>query len=171
MLLNCGVRKRLLRIPWTARRSNQSILKEISPEYSLEGLMLKVKLQYFGHLIQRVDSLENPWCWEGLGAGGEGDDRGWDGWMASHTWWTWVWVNSRGWCWSGRPGMLRFMGLQRVGQDWVTGLNCTELKSIITYYVHFISKFKKSREHRWAKDVTLPTVLFSFQRKPNFIEY
>ena len=58
MLLNCGVRKRLLRIPWTARRSNQSILKEISPEYSLEGLMLKLKLQYFGHLMQRTDSLE-----------------------------------------------------------------------------------------------------------------
>ena len=64
--------------------------KEISPEYSLEGLMLKLKLQYFGHFMRRVDSLEKPWCWEGLGAGGEGDDRGWDGWMASLNWWTWV---------------------------------------------------------------------------------
>ena len=73
--------RRLLRVPWTARRSNQSILKEISPEYSLEGLMLKLKLQYFGHLMGRVDSWKRPWCWEGLGAGGEGDDRGWDGWM------------------------------------------------------------------------------------------
>ena len=60
--------KRLLRVPWTARRSNQSILKEISPEYSLEGLMLKLKLQYFGHLMQRTDSLERPWCWERLKA-------------------------------------------------------------------------------------------------------
>ena len=62
------------------------------------------------------------WCWEGLGAGGEGDDRGWDGWMASLTW-TWVWVNSRSWWWAGRPGVLRFMGLQRVGHDWATELN------------------------------------------------
>ena len=85
--------RRLLRVPWTARRSNQSILKEISPGCSLEAHMLKLKLQYFGHL-RRADSLERPWCWEGLGAGGEGDDKGWDGWMASLTHWTWVWVNS-----------------------------------------------------------------------------
>ena len=83
--------RRLLRVPWTARRFNQSILKEISPGCSLEGMMLKLKLQYFVHLMRRVDSLERPWCWEGLAAGGEGDDRGWDGWMASLTWWTWVW--------------------------------------------------------------------------------
>ena len=114
--------RRLLRVPWTARRSSQSILKEISPGYSLEGLMLKLKLQYFGHLMRRVDSLERLWCWEGLGAGGEGDDRGWDGWMTSLTWWTWVWVNSRSWWWTGRPGMLWFMGLQRVGHDWATEL-------------------------------------------------
>ena len=69
-------RKRLLRVPWTARRSNQSILKEISPEYSLEGLMLRLKLQYFGHLMQRVDSLEKTLMVGGLGARGEGDDRG-----------------------------------------------------------------------------------------------
>jgi len=64
-----------------------------------------------------------PWCWEGLGAGGEGDDRGWDGWMASPTRWTWVWVNSGSWCWAGRPGVLWFMGLQRVRHDWATELN------------------------------------------------
>ena len=79
--------RRLLRVPWTARRSNQSILKEINPGISLEGIMLKLRLQYFGHLMRRVDSLERLWCWEGLGAG-EGDDRGWDGWMASPTQWT-----------------------------------------------------------------------------------
>ena len=67
-----------------------------------------------------------PWCWEGLEAGGEGDDRGWDGWMASPTWWTWVWVNSRSWWWTGRPGVLQFMGSQRVGHDWATELNGTE---------------------------------------------
>ena len=68
--------RRLLRVPWSARRSNQSILKEISPGCSLEGLMLKLKLQYFGHLMRRVDSLEKTLMWEGLGAGGEGDNRG-----------------------------------------------------------------------------------------------
>ena len=96
-----------------------------SPECSLEGLMLKLKLQYFAHLMRRVDSLED-WCWEGLGAGGEGDDRGWDGWMASLTWWTWVWVKSGSWWWTGRPGMLQFMGSQRVGHDWATELNWAE---------------------------------------------
>ena len=65
------------------------------------------------------------WCWEGLGAGGEGDDRGWDGWMASLTQWTWIWVNSGSWWWTGRPGVLRFMGSQRVGHDWATELNWT----------------------------------------------
>ena len=115
--------RRLLRVPWTARRTNQSILKEISPGCLLEGLMLKLKLQYFGHLMWRVDSLEKPWCWEGLGAGGVGDGRGWDVWMASLTQSTWVWVNSRSWWGTGRPSVLWFMGSQRVGHDWETELN------------------------------------------------
>ena len=115
--------KRLLRVPWTARRSNQSIWKEISPGCSLEGLMLRLKLQYFGHLMRRVDSLEKTLMLEGLGAGGEGDDRGWDGWMASSMWWTWVWVNSGSWWWTGRPGVLWLLGLQRVGHAWATELN------------------------------------------------
>ena len=68
------------------------------------------------------------WCWEGLRAGGKGDDRGWDGWMVSLTRWTWVWVNSRSWWWTGRPGVLWFMGSQRVGHDWATELNWTEMK-------------------------------------------
>ena len=119
--------RRSLRVLRTARRSNQSILKEISPGCSLEGMMLKLKLQYFGHLMRRVDSLEQTLMLGGIGAGGKGDDRGWDGWMASPTWWTWVWVNS-GW-WTGRPGVLRFMGSQRVGHDWTTELTWT------THYV------------------------------------
>ena len=85
--------RRLLRVPWTARRSTQSILKEISPGCSLEGLMLKLKLQYFGHLMQRVDLLEKTLMLGGIG-GRRRRGRGWDGWMASPTWWTWVWVNS-----------------------------------------------------------------------------
>ena len=63
------------------------------------------------------------WCWEGLGAGGEGDDRGWDGWMASPILWTWVWVNSGSWWWTGKPGVLQSMRSQRIGHDWATELN------------------------------------------------
>ena len=112
--------KRLLRVPWTARRSNQSILKEISPEYSLEGLMLKLKLQYFGHVKQELTYWKRPWWWERLKTGGEGDDRGSDGWMASLTWWTWVWASS--WrCWrTGKAGVLWSMGSQSVIHGWVT---------------------------------------------------
>ena len=114
--------RRLLRFPWTARRSNQSILKEISPECWLEGLMLKLKLQYFGHLMQRADSLENTLMLGKIEGRRRRDDRGWNGWMASPTQWTWVWVDSGHWWWTGRPGMLQFMGLQRVGHDWATEL-------------------------------------------------
>ena len=77
-----------MRVPWTARRSNKSILKEINPEYSLEGLMLKLKLQHFGHLMCRADSLEKTLMLRRLKAGGEGDDRGLDGWVASLAQWT-----------------------------------------------------------------------------------
>ena len=83
------------------RRSNQSILKEISPEYSLEGLTRKLKLQYFGHLMWRTDSLEKTWCWERVKAGGEGENRGWGGWMAPPTQCTWIWASSRRWWWAG----------------------------------------------------------------------
>ena len=72
---------------------------------------------------EELTHWKRPWCWEGLGAGGEADDRGWDAWMTSPTQWTWVWVNSGSWWWTGRPGVLQFMGLQRVGHDWVTELN------------------------------------------------
>ena len=113
--------RRLLRVPWHARRSNQSILKEISPGCSLEGLILKLKLQYFATWYKELTHWKRPWCWERLRAGGEGNGRGWDGWMAPPTQWTWVWVNSGSWWWTGRPGMLRFMG---VGQDWATELIC-----------------------------------------------
>ena len=126
---------RLLRVPW---RSNQFMLKEISPGCSLEGLMLKLKLQYFGHVMQRTDSLEKTWCWERLKAGGEGGNRGWDGWMALLTQWTWAWVNSRSWWWTGKPGVLQSMGLQRVGHNWV---NWTD--HVVTYVkISFLLKVK-----------------------------
>ena len=127
MLLNCGVGED----SWEslALQGDQSILKEISPGCSLEGLMLKLKLQYFGHLMRRVDSLEKTLMLEGIGAGGEGDDRGWDGWMASPPQWMWVWVNSGSWWWTGRPGMLQFMGSQRVGHHWATEMNWTQFNT------------------------------------------
>ena len=95
------------------------------------------KLLPFGHLVRGVDSLEKTLMLGGLGAGGEGDDRGWDGWMASPIRWMWVWVNSGSWWWTGRPGMLQFMGSQRVIHDWTTQLNWTELNinggSVVLY--------------------------------------
>ena len=113
--------RRLLRVPWTARRSNQSILKEISPEYSLEGQTLKLKLQYFGDLMGRTDSFEKTLMLVfQLEAGGEGDYRGWDGWMPLLTHWARVWVNSRSCWWTGKPDLLQSMGSPRVG---VTELN------------------------------------------------
>ena len=106
--------RRLLRVPWTSRRSNQSTLKEINPEHLLRGLMLKLKLQYFATWCQEPTHWKRPWCWERLRAGGEGDDRGWDGCMASLTQWTWVWPKSgREWK-TGKPGVLQSMGLKRV---------------------------------------------------------
>ena len=127
--------RRLLRVPWTARRSNQPILKEISPEYWKEGL----KLQYFGHLVRRTDSLEKrPWCWERLKAE-EGDSRGWDGWMASSTQWTWIWVSSGSRWWRGKPGLLQSMGSQRVGPEWLNWTIRTfiiqALWTVMVYYI------------------------------------
>ena len=120
------VLERLLKVPWTARRSNQSILKENSPEYSLEGLMLKLKLHTLATWCKELTHWKRPWCWERLKVGEEGDDRGWDYWMASRTQWTWVWVNSGSWWWTGRPGVLQSMRSQRVRHDWEIELNWTE---------------------------------------------
>ena len=114
--------RRLLRVPWTAKRSNQSILKEISPENSLEGLMLKLRLHYFGHLMWRKDSLEKTLMLGKTEAGGNRDDRGWAGWMASLTRWTWVWASPGSWWWTGKPDVLQSMGLKGVGHNWVTEL-------------------------------------------------
>ena len=119
--------RRLLRVPWTTRRSNQSILKEISPEYSLEGLMLKLKLQYFGHLVWRTDSFEKTLMLGKIEGGGEGDNRGWDGWMASPTQWTWVWGNFKSWWWTGRLACCSPWG--RKESDTTEQLNWTELKN------------------------------------------
>ena len=119
---------RLLRVPWTARNSFQSILKEISPEFSLEGLILKLKLQYFDHLMRRTDSFEKTLMTGKIEGRGEGDERGWDGWMASPAWWIWIWASSRSWWCTEMPGVLQFMGSQRIGHDKL--LYWTEQKGI-----------------------------------------
>ena len=123
--------RKLLRVTWTARRSNKSILKEISPEYSLEGLMLKLKLQYFGHLMRRTDSFEKTlmlWKIEGGRRRGQQRMRWLDG---ITTQWTWVWVNSGSCWWTGKLVVLQSMGSHRVGHDWVTELNWSQHYSII----------------------------------------
>ena len=115
--------RRLLRVSWTARRSNQSILKEISPEYLLEGLMLKLKLQYFGHLMWRTDSLEKALMLgkiDGRRKRGQQRMRWLDG-ISDR--WTWVWASSRSWWWTRKPGVLQPMGSQKDRHNWVTELN------------------------------------------------
>ena len=119
--------RRLLRVPWTERRSNQSIVTETNPGYSLEGLMLKLKLQYFGHLMQRMDPLEKTLMLGKIECKRKRGDRGWDRWMASPTQWTWVWAGSQSWWWTGKPDVLRSMGKQIVGHNWASELNWTEL--------------------------------------------
>ena len=114
---------RLLRVPWTARRSNQSILKEINPNFHWKDWCWSWSSSTLATSCKELTHWKRLWCWEGLGAGGEVDDRGWDGWMASRTWWVWVWVNSGSWWWTVRPGLLRFVGSQSIGHDWATQLH------------------------------------------------
>ena len=117
---------RLLRVPWTSSRSNQSILKEISPEYSLERLMLKLNSNTLAIWCKELTSLKRPWCWERLKVGGDGENRGWVDWMVSLTQWTWVWANSRKYWRTGKPGKLQSMGSRIVRHDWASELNWWE---------------------------------------------
>ena len=127
--------RRLLRVPWTARRSNQSILKEISPGCSLEGLMLKLKLNTLATWWEELTHWKRPWFWERLRAEGEGNNRGWDGWRESLTQRMWVWVNSGSWWWTGRPGVLQSMGSQRIRHNWVTVLNWYPFESCFSLHI------------------------------------
>ena len=153
--------RRLLRVPWTTRRSNQFILR-------------KSVLIFFGRTDAEAETpilwlpfcevlthWKRPWCWEGLGAGGEGDDRGWDGWMASLTRWTWVWINSRSWWWTERPGVLQFMGSHRARHDWATELYWTEHTEVshywhrkllpsLVYFLETISRFYLPNIVTWS---------------------
>ena len=117
--------RRPLRVPWTARRSNQSILKELSVlNIHWKDWCWSSNSNTLATWCEELTHLKRLWCWERLRAGGEGHDRGWDGWMASLTQWTWVWVNSGSWWWTGRPGMWNLWG--RKESDLTKWLNCTD---------------------------------------------
>ena len=131
--------RKLLKVPWTVRRSNQSTLKEINPEYSLEGLMLK--LHYIGHLMRRTDSFEKTLM---LGKTEDGRRRGWQRmkWLDGITnSMNMIWVNSGSWWWTGKPGVLQSMGSQGVGHDWTTEMNSTELNRCWQFDLWFLRLF------------------------------
>ena len=112
-----------LESPWTARQSNQSILKEISPGVHWKDWCWSWNSNTLATWCEELTHWKRPWCWERLRAGGEGDNKGWDGQMASPTRWTWIWVNSGSWWWTGKPGVLRFIG----SQSWIWLSDWTEL--------------------------------------------
>ena len=128
--------RRLLRVPWTAGRPNQSILKEISPGVHWRDWCWSWNSNTLPIWWEELTHLKRPSCWETLRARGEGDDRGWDGWIASPTQWTWVWVDSRSLWWKGRPGVLLLIGSQRAGHDWATELTeLTDLKISVQFFL------------------------------------
>ena len=146
--------RRLLRVPWTAspRRSSQS--KEIQPIHPKGDeswvFIGRTDVEAETPILwpcEELTHLNRPWCWERLWAGGEGDDIGWDGWMVSPTQWTWVWVDSVSWWWTGRPGVLQFMGLQRVGHDWATELNWTAFPKSDSSLLY---PFHSQNDHSWG---------------------
>ena len=117
--------RRLLRVPQIARRSNHSILRRSVLGVHWKDWSWSWNSNTSATSCKELSHWKRPWCWEGLGAGGKGDDGGWDGWMASPTRWAWVWVNSGSWWWTRRPSVLQFMESQRVEHDWATELNWT----------------------------------------------
>ena len=145
------------------RRSNQLILKEISPEYSLEGLVLKLKSNSLASWYEELTLWKRLWCWERLKVRGEGDDRGWDCWMASPTQWTWVWVDSRSWWWTRRTGVLQYMGLQRVRHDWVTGLNLKQMPQEIFFFFQSVGKFENFVKALQEVNLIFSIILQSFR--------
>ena len=119
------------------------MLKEISPRWYWKDWCWSWNSNTLATSCEELTHLKRPWCWERLKAGGDGDDKGWDGWMASLTQWTWVWVDSGSWWWTGRPGVLWFMGSKRVGHDWVTELK----KSHYWVLVIFLWENNKGRKN------------------------
>ena len=141
MLLNCGV----------GEDSWESLGLQGDPTSPSEGKsVLNINLKdwcwiwNYNTLVtwcKEMTHWKRPWCWESLKAGGEGDNRGWNGWMVSLTQWAWVWVNSGSWWWTGRPGVLQSMGLQRVWQEWVAELHWTHI-GISKYCKHILTFLK-----------------------------
>ena len=160
--------RRLLRVPWTARRSNQSILKRSVLDVHWKDWHWSWNSNTSATWCQELTHLIRPWCWERLRAGGEGDDRGWDGWMASLTEWTWVGVDSGSCWWAWKPGMLQSMGSQRVGHDWVTKLNWTEPQCIV--YEPFFPSLVGFHESWDCGHSCIPHLLFSFQTVMLFLQ-
>ena len=134
------VLEKTLESPLDCNKIQPTHLKGSQSWCSLEGLMLKLKLQYFGHMVQRADSFEKTLMLGKIEGGRKGDDRGWDGWMASPTQWTWVWVNSGSWWQTGKLGVLWFMWSQRLGHDWATELNWTSSVRPIFIYCNSLLK-------------------------------
>ena len=155
----------LLRVPWTERRSNQSMLKEINPEHSLEELMLKLSWW-----CEEMTHWKRPWCWDRLKAGGEGENRLWDGWMASPTRWTWVWASSGSWWWTGRPGVLQSMESQRVRHSWVTDMKNTRYKvSVLSVVLALKQKYRPMGQDREPRDkLTHLWVPYFWQRRQEY---
>ena len=140
--------KRLLRVPWTARRSNQSILKKKSVlNIHWKDWCWGWSSKTLTTWCEELTHLKRPWCWERLRVGGEGDDRGWDGWMASPTQWTWIWVNSRSWWWIGRPDVLQSLGSQRVRHNSGTELNWCLVKRILNLQIASINWPQRIPKH------------------------
>ena len=129
--------RRVLRVPWTERRSNHPFWRRSALGFLWREWCWSWNSSTLATSCEELTHWKRLWCCKGLRAGGEGDDRGWDGWMASLTQWTWVWVNSWSWWWTGRPGVLRFMWSQRVGHDGMIGLNWTE-HCLIALYISCI---------------------------------
>ena len=113
---------RLLRVPWTARKSDQSNLRKLVLNIHWKDWCWSGNSNTLATWCE-LTHWESPWCWKRLKAGGEGVNRGWDNWIASPTRWTWVWASSRSWWWTGKTGMLQFLGSQRVRHNWATELN------------------------------------------------
>ena len=138
------VLEKTLRAPWTGKRSSQSVLKEISPE---EDWCWSWNSNPLATWYEEPTHLKRPWSWERLKVGGEVDHRGWDGWMTSPTWWTWVWVSSRSWWWTGKLGMLQSMGQQSTERDWAIELN-------------WMPKIKPTEENASVKIITTDSFIF-----------
>ena len=139
MLLNCGVGED----SWESLglQGDQRVHSEGDQPWDFFGRNdTKAETQVLWPPHADLTHWKRLWCWERLGAGGEGDDRRWDSWMASPTRWTWVWVNSRSWWWTRRPGLLRFKGLQRVGHDWMSELNWSFFSRLVYHIKNKVCK-------------------------------